>query len=119
VDVGLLFIAGWVGMLVTSLNLFPVGQLDGGHAIYAISRRAHRFTARLTLAGLFALILAQLLDGRFPSYVLWFVILAFMRDRHPRLLDESQSLGGARIAIAVVLLVIFVLSFIPVPFTVL
>jgi len=48
--------AGWVGMLVTSLNLFPVGQLDGGHAAYALGRGVHRLASRLTLVALLLLI---------------------------------------------------------------
>ena len=108
--------AGWVGMLVTSLNLFPVGQLDGGHAVYALSRRLHRFVAFLTLGALAALIVGQYVgDGRLPPYLLWFAILLWMRDRHPRLVDESRSLGPGRIAVALLLLAIFVLAFIPVP----
>jgi membrane-associated protease RseP (regulator of RpoE activity) len=112
-----LFGAGWVGMLVTSLNLFPVGQLDGGHAAYALSKRLHRFTARSSLIALLALMAAQvLLFSQFPSYLAWFAILVWMRDRHPRLLDETGALGPGRKLIALALLLIFLLSFIPVPF---
>jgi membrane-associated protease RseP (regulator of RpoE activity) len=112
-----LFGAGWVGMLVTSLNLFPVGQLDGGHAAYALSRRLHRLSTRTALIALIVLMSAQgLLLAQFPSYFLWFLILLWMRDRHPRLLDESGQLGPGRKLIALLLLLIFLLSFIPVPF---
>jgi membrane-associated protease RseP (regulator of RpoE activity) len=116
IHVNSLFGAGWVGMLVTSLNLFPVGQLDGGHAAYAISRRLHRLAASLAVAGLLALILIQILTlGQFPAYLAWFVILLWMRDRHPRLLDESGRLGAGRTLIAMLLALLFLLSFIPVP----
>jgi membrane-associated protease RseP (regulator of RpoE activity) len=112
-----LFGAGWVGMLVTSLNLFPVGQLDGGHAAYALSRRLHRLSARTALIALIVLMSAQvILLAQFPSYFVWFLILLWMRDRHPRLLDESGQLGPGRKLIAILLLLIFLLSFIPVPF---
>jgi len=111
-----LFGAGWVGMLVTSLNLFPVGQLDGGHAAYAVSRRLHRVLARLTLAGMFALLLFHVLViGQAPAYLLWFAVLLWMRDRHPRLLDESVPLGAGRKCLAVLLLLVFLMSFIPIP----
>jgi len=108
--------AGWVGMLVTSLNLFPVGQLDGGHAAYALSRRLHRLLSLGSLLALGVLIVYQGLGmDQAPAYTVWFLILAWMRDRHPRLLDEGAPLGPGRRAIAVLLLVIFVLSFIPIP----
>jgi membrane-associated protease RseP (regulator of RpoE activity) len=112
-----LFVAGWVGMLVTSLNLFPVGQLDGGHAAYAFSRRVHRFLSRATLLALMVFIVLQLLDGQFPAYIVWFAILLVMRDRHPRLLEESTSLGAGRRLLAILLLLLFVLCFIAVPFS--
>jgi len=109
--------AGWLGMLVTSLNLFPVGQLDGGHAIYAVSRRLHRVLAWLTIAGLAGLIAWQALvpPRSAPAYTLWFLILLWMRDRHPPVLDESVEPGPGRRLLALVLLAIFVLTFIAVP----
>jgi len=107
--------AAWVGLLVTSFNLFPVGQLDGGHTVYALSRRAHRIVARTTLVALLSLIITQISMGIFSAYVVWFLILLWMRDRHPRLLDETSPLGTVRACIAVLLLLIFLLSFIFVP----
>jgi membrane-associated protease RseP (regulator of RpoE activity) len=116
VEVNSLIGAGWVGLLVTSLNLFPAGQLDGGHVAYALSRRTHALLARATLVGLAGVILAQvLLYRQFPAYVIWFAILLWMRDRHPRLLDESTELGPGRKVAACMLLLIFALSFIFVP----
>lgn len=108
--------AGWVGMLVTSLNLFPVGQLDGGHVAYAISRRLHRLLALATLTALFIFLMGILItQHQVPAYTLWFVILVWLRDRHPRLRDETAPVGAVRICLAVLLLLIFLLSFIPVP----
>jgi membrane-associated protease RseP (regulator of RpoE activity) len=108
--------AGWVGLLVTSLNLFPVGQLDGGHAAYAVSRRLHRILAHATLVALFAVVVAQLVVFRqFPFYAVWFAVLFWMRDRHPRLRDESTPLGRGRKLVAALLIVIFALSFLFVP----
>ncbi len=112
--------AGWVGLLVTSLNLFPVGQLDGGHAVYSISRRVHRHLSRLTLAVVGLLMVLQVVYYlQFPSYVIWFAILFWMRDRHPRLADESAPLGMTRILIAFALLAIFALCFMPIPIRIL
>jgi membrane-associated protease RseP (regulator of RpoE activity) len=117
IRVNSMFAAGWVGMLVTSLNLFPVGQLDGGHTAYALSHRLHRLLSRGTLVALLVLIVGQIaLLGQVPAYLVWFAILLWMRDRHPRLLDESGSIGKGRWLIAGVLLLIFILSFIPLPF---
>ena len=113
--VGSIFVAGWVGILVTSLNLFPVGQLDGGHLAYAVSRRAHRRLAWLTVAALGGWILFEFLGGVAPTYILWFAILLWMRDRHPRLLDEATPLGPWRRLVALLLLLLFVLCFIPAP----
>ncbi len=108
--------AGWVGMLVTSLNLFPVGQLDGGHAAYAFSGRVHRVLTLATLAALFAIIAVQaLVFAEFPFYSVWFAILLWMRDRHPRLVDESGTLGRGRTLAALGLVLVFALSFILVP----
>jgi membrane-associated protease RseP (regulator of RpoE activity) len=108
--------AGWVGMLVTSLNLFPVGQLDGGHAAYAVSRRLHRLLARMSIGALLVLMLYQ---GYYlkqaPAYTVWFIIVLWMRDRHPSLLDETRPLDMGRRLVAVLLLLIFLMSFIPVP----
>lgn len=110
------FGAAWVGLLVTSLNLFPVGQLDGGHAAYAISRRLHRLLAFTTLAAVAALIVQQAWTAaEIPAYVVWLALLLWMRDRHPRIGDEFDALGRTRQLIAVLLLLMLVVSFIPVP----
>ncbi len=115
-DVGSIYGAAWVGMLVTSMNLFPVGQLDGGHALFAVSPRAHRPIAFLTIGALATLVVVESIVNRAPSaYSLWLIILIVLRDRHPRLFDETDSLGPGRTAVAVILALIFVLTFIPVP----
>lgn len=108
--------AGWVGMLVTSLNLFPVGQLDGGHAAYAVSRRLHRLLARFSIGALLLLMIYQSYSlKQAPAYTVWFIVVLWMRDRHPSLLDETRPLGTGRRLVAVLLLLIFLMSFIPVP----
>jgi membrane-associated protease RseP (regulator of RpoE activity) len=109
------FVAGWVGILVTSLNLFPVGQLDGGHLAYAVSRTAHRRFTWVTIFALGAWILFQILGGSVPTYLVWFAILLWMRDRHPRLLEEQSPLGRGRRLLALFLFLLFLLCFIPAP----
>jgi membrane-associated protease RseP (regulator of RpoE activity) len=116
IGIDFVYFAAWIGMVVTSLNLFPVGQLDGGHAVYAVSRRAHRVLARATLAALVVLVAYQAFVVRIvPSYVLWLVVLSVLRDRHPRLLDELTPLSRGRRVLAAGLALLFVLTFIPVP----
>ena len=83
IEMNALMGAGWFGLLMTSLNLFPVGQLDGGHAAYALSRTTHRRLTRLTLIALGGLIAFQLTRMQFPAYVLWFAILLWMRTDTP------------------------------------
>ena len=116
IQVNGVFGAAWVGLLVTSMNLFPVGQLDGGHAVFAISPRAHRVLSWATIAAVAVLDAGQtLVDRAVSAYTLWLGILLFLRSRHPRLAGEGESLGPARIVIAVLLLAMFLLCFIPVP----
>jgi len=98
------------------LNLFPVGQLDGGHAAYAVSRRLHRTLSRGTIFGLLALVSYQFHSPTaVPVYFVWLVVSLILRDRHPRLQDETLSLGRVRMLLAVALLLMFIATFIPVP----
>lgn len=118
-QVGSAYGAAWVGMLVTSMNLFPVGQLDGGHAVFALSSRAHRVLSWCTIAALAVLVAFQsLVMGMLSAYTLWLVALLLLRDRHPRLADETAPLGRRRAAVAVLLAIVFLLSTIPLPFSV-
>jgi membrane-associated protease RseP (regulator of RpoE activity) len=102
-------IAAWVGMLATFLNLLPVGQLDGGHMLYALSRRLHR---PVSLAVIIGLIAGGLL---FRGYhlILFGVLWAAIGPRHPPVLDEEEPIGVARVLVALLALAIFVLCFIP------
>jgi membrane-associated protease RseP (regulator of RpoE activity) len=108
--------AGWVGLLVTAINLVPLGQLDGGHVAYALLGRRARLLSRimivlLAVMGLFFhltwLILAAVL--------LIFEFRSKMRLQHPPVLDEDAPLGTRRTVLSVVILLIFIMSFIPDP----
>ncbi|MCI0567738.1 MAG: site-2 protease family protein [Acidobacteria bacterium] len=101
--------AAWVGMLATSLNLLPAGQLDGGHICYAISKRFHARLSRATLVGVI------LLGALHRAWLVWAVALLFLGERHPPLVDESEPLSPGRRTLAILALVIFLLSFMPVP----
>lgn len=116
IHVSSIYGAAWVGMLITSMNLFPVGQLDGGHALFAIAPKAHRIGSFATIGALAALVIVQSIVYRTPSaYTLWLVVLIWLRDRHPRLIDETEPLGAGRRVLGIALAVIFVLSFIVTP----
>ena len=102
--------AGWLGLLATALNLIPLGQLDGGHILYAVAGRTQR---RLALPLWGALLATALLV--WPAWLLWCGITLVMGLFHPPVRDESRPLDGKRLAIAVLALAIFVFSFMPVP----
>jgi len=102
--------AGWVGILVTALNLFPVGQLDGGHVSYALIGAKSRKLARLFF-GVFIVMGVIFWVGWF----IWAFIILFLGLRHPRVLDEATPLSPGRKFIGYVVILIFILSFIPDP----
>lgn len=114
------YFAAWVGLLVTSLNLLPVGQLDGGHAVYSVlGRRAHRHAGRVAFLSMLALAPLGWLWHGVPSGALYVVLLFIMlRVPHPQPLDESDPLGAARNLVALLTLLVFALSFLPFPLTV-
>ena len=104
-------IAGWVGFLVTALNLMPVGQLDGGHVVYAwLGSHWHKWIARGTMTTL--LILG--LSGS-ASWLIWAVLLSFIGLRHPSLVDNQISLDRPRRWAALMTAALFVLTFMPDP----
>lgn len=102
--------AGWAGLLVTGMNLLPVGQLDGGHVMYVlIGRERAQKLYRVVLVTL-------LLLGIFWSgWWLWAVLLFFVGRHHAEPLDQITPLDEKRKWVAVLALVVFVLTFIPVP----
>ena len=105
--------AAWFGMLATSINLLPIGQLDGGHIIYAIfGRRWHQLISYGTLA---SLILISLYSWPMLGYLVFALILFFLGLRHPSPDIDSPSLGKGRLCIALIGLIIFLLTLIVVP----
>ncbi len=105
--------AAWFGLLATALNLFPIGQLDGGHISYAVLGR------RSTLVTLGTMCVAIALTWFSTSWLVWTVLMIGMLfafgPRHPRTIDEHIPLDRARLILAFVALVIFVLCFTPTP----
>jgi membrane-associated protease RseP (regulator of RpoE activity) len=110
------YMAAWIGLLVTSLNLMPVGQLDGGHGTFAIfGRRAHRVIGQVAFAMLAVLAVLGFVWYRSPSGFLYAILLAIMlRVGHPQP-EEMEPLGSVRISIAIVTLIVFALCFWPFP----
>lgn len=110
--------AAWGTMLVTALNLFPVGQLDGGHVIYAVAgRRAHWWISRIVAFGCGALAVLSIAWHQPPVYALWTLVLLFlMKVGHPPVIAE-EPLGRARVALAIFSLLVFLLCFMPFPIT--
>ena len=105
--------AAWVGLLATALNLFPIGQLDGGHISYAV------FGARSTLVTLISAAVLFALAFHSPSWIVWAVLMVVMLvalgPRHPRTLDHDIPIDRTRMCVAALALVIFVLCFTPAP----
>jgi membrane-associated protease RseP (regulator of RpoE activity) len=103
-------LAGWFGLLVTSLNLLPVGQLDGGHVAYAVFGRHHKWISR----GVFAFVVVMGMGG-WPGWLVWALLLLVLGLRHPRPFDPHTPLDRHRMIAAALTLVVFVLTFMPVP----
>lgn len=104
--------AGWVGMLVTAFNLMPLSQLDGGHISYALLGPRSIWVARFTLVTLIAFSIYY----RALTFLLLFVLLAFVGIGHPPTMDDRVDIGPVRRVIGVLLLVTFILCFTPMPF---
>jgi membrane-associated protease RseP (regulator of RpoE activity) len=105
-------IAAWVGMFATALNLLPGGQLDGGHIVYALFPRAHKWFTRLAVLALIPL-------GRFwPGWWVWAVLLAVSGLRHPQVAPWPH-LDRKRRLLALLAIAMFVLTFVPIPFSLL
>jgi membrane-associated protease RseP (regulator of RpoE activity) len=113
-------LAAWVGLLVTSLNLLPVGQLDGGHAVYALfGARAHRHTGRVAFISMLLLApLGWLWHGAPSGFVYAVLLFIMLRVRHPAAGVETETLGRARLIVAALTLLAFLLSFTPFPLTI-
>jgi membrane-associated protease RseP (regulator of RpoE activity) len=110
------YMAAWIGLLVTSLNLMPVGQLDGGHGTFAVfGPGLHRKLGRVAFVTIAVIAILGFVWYGSPSGFLYTVLLAVMlRVRHPAP-DRMEPLGKGRIVAAIVTLLVFTLSFLPFP----
>jgi membrane-associated protease RseP (regulator of RpoE activity) len=103
--------AAWIGLFVTCLNLLPMGQLDGGHVAYALFGRHAWQLARVT-----ALVLLGLGLLGWQGWFLWVILPFVFGLRHPPPLNDHTPLDSKRKALGVVMIFIFIVVFIPVPF---
>jgi membrane-associated protease RseP (regulator of RpoE activity) len=111
-------LAGWIGLLVTAINLLPVGQLDGGHVVYSLlGGRWHRIVSRAAWAGcgLMVLVPYALHFNFWSGWLLWFVLLIVLGLGHPATTDTDMPLMGSRRVAAWATVVLFAITFSPVP----
>jgi membrane-associated protease RseP (regulator of RpoE activity) len=108
--------AAWFGLLATALNLFPIGQLDGGHISYAVLGRKSTIVTIASTATVVGLAFLSL------SWILWATLIVVMLlvfgPRHPRAFDEDVPLDPARMWLALFALVMFIVCFTPTPLSV-
>lgn len=112
VEMSPLAVAGWVGIFVTSLNLLPLAQLDGGHIAFAVYPRAHTFVARAMWLALIPL------GFVWNGWWFWAVLsLAIGRGRliHPPVVAPERPLDQRRRIVAWLALALFIVTFMPLP----
>ncbi len=103
--------AGWVGLFVTAINLFPIGQLDGGHICYSMFGKKGINLSRIALGILIGICLFYNL-----AWTVFIILLLFMGIRHPAPLDDVTPLDGRRKLLGLFTMLLFVMSFTPIPF---
>lgn len=103
--------AGWIGLFVTSLNLIPIGQLDGGHVVYAFLGEKQISISRMLVPVLFLLGLFT-----WEGWMLWAGLLFLLGLKHPPVTYWELPLDNRRRFTGVLALVLFILTFIPWPF---
>jgi membrane-associated protease RseP (regulator of RpoE activity) len=118
--------AGWAGLLVTALNLLPIGQLDGGHVLFGLlgdkvqKVRWPVIGMLVVLASAGTLADMEVIDLGFgwSGWWIWIAMIFLLLRSHAPVLDEITGLDGKRKALGIIMLVIFVLTFTPMPLTI-
>lgn len=106
-----IFFAAWFGLLITGINLLPIGQLDGGHVAYGLLGRYAHWLAYLTF---FGLLLAGVAFS--PNWFIWAFFVIFGGLRHPPPLNDISGLDWSRKLIGLLTILLFFLLIVPVPF---
>jgi Zn-dependent protease len=105
-------VAGWIGMLVTALNLLPLGQLDGGHILYALLGKRQRIAAVATWLGL------VILGQWFWPWWAWAILALLLgggRLAHPQVLEARRPIPGSRVPLGWASVALFLVTFAPIP----
>jgi membrane-associated protease RseP (regulator of RpoE activity) len=103
--------AGWIGLFITSLNLIPIGQLDGGHIVFAVFGERHRYIS-IVLIGTLGILGFFFWEG----WLIWAVLMIILGIRHPPVLYWEVPLDPKRKLISIAAFIIFAITFIPSPF---
>lgn len=109
--------AAWAGMLVTAINLLPIGQLDGGHVAYALLGRwawklAYATVGLLGALGIYLAVIGNLAAG---TWIVWALLGLLLGPRHPPPLNDVTKVGRGRIVLGIVVALILIVTFVPVP----
>lgn len=104
--------AAWFGLFVTSLNLIPIGQLDGGHVAFALWGNRQRTMAFAVLP-----LLIMLGFIGWPGWFVWAFMAGIWGIGHPPVIDPQVPLGPARVLVGWIAFAVFVLTFAPIPFS--
>jgi Zn-dependent protease len=108
------FMAGWVGLLVTGLNMLPVSQLDGGHVTYALfGRRAHWLARAFMGVALVYIAIVSVVDRTAPPWIVMVALVLLIGTDHPPTKDDSVPLGPVRVALGYASLLIPIFCFVP------
>jgi membrane-associated protease RseP (regulator of RpoE activity) len=118
--------AAWIGLLVTALNLLPVGQLDGGHTVFALFGEKARYANLVTIGAMAVFAVAGLEQVQrflpslsavgFTGWFVWLVLIFFViGPYHPPALDDVTRLDTGRRWVGYLMILIFILTFVPVP----
>lgn len=104
--------AGWFGLLVTALNLLPIGQLDGGHITYSLLGKRQKYVGYIA----FGAILLMGLFNNNNNWLIWAIlILVLIKIKHPPVIHDHEGLDPTRQVIGLISFIIFILCFIPDP----